>query len=467
MFSMTQQASSRPDPAHAGRSVLQTAAVFATGQTDPVAETRRILQSIELCPDKAIFTRVTPERAAREAEASAKRHRENRPMSLLDGVAVAWKDLFDVSGLVTTSGSGVLDEGQASADAEVLTRLTGAGAVTIGRVNMTEFAFSGIGLNPHFGTPVNPWSRDEPRIPGGSSSGSAVAVAAGLVPVGIGSDTGGSVRIPAAFNGVVGYKTSGGRWPMGGVFPLAPSLDTLGVFCRSVIDAVVVDAAARGMAAPDLRRGTLDGLRLIVPTNVVLDALDPAVESNFENVLRRLDRAGVSIERRAVPAFDEIVALSALRGALVNIEAYALHKGRLGAETIGRMDPRVVKRMMIGASITPDDEAAIRAARARLVAEMAAAMDGHCLVAFPTVAHTAPPIAALEADDDLFSAVNGKTLRNTLLGNFLDWCGLTVPNGFDAAGLPTGFLLSGAPGRDDHLLATALVAESLIRGDVV
>ena len=462
---MIQQASPRPDPAQAGRSLIQTAALYASGQSDPVRETDRVLQGIELCPDKAIFTRVTPERAKREAAASAKRQREGRPAGLLDGVAVAWKDLFDLSGLVTSAGSRVLDEGVAACDAEVVSRLAGAGAVTVGRVNMTEMAFSGIGLNPHFGTPVNPWSRDEPRIPGGSSSGSAVAVAAGLVPVGIGSDTGGSVRIPAAFNGIVGYKTSGGRWPMGGVFPLAPSLDTLGVFCRSVVDAVVVDAAARALAAPDLRRGTLDGLRLLVPTNLVFDGLDAAVQENFDAAIARLQRGGAAIERVSLPAFDEILALSTRHGALVNIEAYALHKHRLDDSVTGRMDRRVVKRLLIGASITPADEDAIRTARGRLVAQTRAAMEGHCLVAFPTVPHTAPAIAALDADDELFGAVNAKTLRNTLLGNFLDWCGVSIPNGFDAAGLPTGFLLSGAPGRDDHLLATALAAEGLIRGD--
>lgn len=455
----------RPDPAHAGRSILQTAALFASGQTDPASETRRILQAIELWPDRAIFTRTTPERAMREAEASSRRHRENRPASLLDGVAVAWKDLFDVVGLVTTAGSRVLDENKALSDAEALTRLTAAGAVMVGRTNMTEFAFSGLGLNPHFGTPVNPWSRDEARIPGGSSSGSAVAVAAGLVAAAIGSDTGGSVRIPAAFNGLIGYKTSSGRWPMGGVLPLAPSLDTLGVFCRSVVDAVIVDAAARGVAAPDLRRGTLDGLRLIVPTNVVLEELDPAVGNNFEAALRRLERAGVSVQRRRFEAFDEIAALAARHGALVNMEAYALRKGTLDGPVVERMDRRVVKRFMIGASITAADEEAVRAARRRLVAETATALEGHCLVSFPTVAHTAPPIAALEADDGLFDTTNAKTLRNTSLGNFLDWCGISVPNGLDEAGLPTGFLLSAGPGRDDHLLACSLAAAGLIQGD--
>ena len=460
---MTHAKTSVPPRSTGGRSILQTAAIFASGQTDPEAETRRILQAIELHPDKAIFTRLTPERAMAEARGAAERHRDGRPRSLLDGVAIAWKDLFDFAGLVTTAGSRILDGDAAAADAEVLTRLKAAGAVAVGRVNMTEFAFSGIGLNPHFGTPVNPWSRDDPRVPGGSSSGSAVAVAAGLVAAAIGSDTGGSVRIPAAFNGIVGYKTSGGRWPMGGTFPLSPTLDTLGVFCRSVVDAVIVDAAARGLAAPDLRVGTLDGLRLIVPTNVVFDEIEPAVARNFEASMTRLEAAGIAIEHRPIAAFDEIRAANAKHGAIVNLEVYGLHKDRLASDAASRMDRRVVKRMMLGAAIGPADAEILYALRRRLVAETAAMLEGHCLMAFPTLPHTAPSIAALEADDDLFASVNTKTLRNTLLGNFLDWCGMSIPNGLDDAGLPTGFLLSGAPARDDHLLSTALAAESLVR----
>ncbi len=448
------------------RSLLQTAALFADGRTDPGAETRRLLEAVERHPDPAIFTLLTPERALREAKGAALRHREGRPMSLLDGVAVAWKDLFDFAGLVTAAGSRVLDEGPAKADAEIVARLAAAGAVTLGRVNMTEFAFSGLGLNPHFGTPVNPWSPPgDPRVPGGSSSGSAVAVAAGLVPIAIGTDTGGSVRVPAALNGVVGYKTSGGRWPMRGTFPLSESLDTLSVFSRSVVDAVVVDAAARGLPAPDLRRGTLDGMRLIVPTSVVLDDTEGAVLDNFEAALRRLEARGVVIERRPFPIFDEIRALTAQHGALVTLEAFALHKARLASPAAERMDRRVVARISLGEAMSADDAAVIRETRRRLVAKAAALLEGHCLVAFPTVPRTAPSIAALDADDELFVATNISVLRNTLLGNFLDWCGVSIPNGLDEAVLPTGFLLSGGPGRDDHLLSVAMAAEPLIRGD--
>ena len=448
-----------------GRSLLQTAALFAGGAGDPVAETQRIIDAIGRHPDKAIFTGLLPERAAEEAVASARRHRAGRPLSLIDGVAIAWKDLFDVAGEVTRAGSLVLDDGPAGVDAAVLARLSAAGAITVGRTNMTEFAFSGIGLNPHYGTPVNPFSpAGDPRIPGGSSSGSAVAVAAGLVPVAIGTDTGGSVRIPAAFNGIVGFKTSGGRWPMAGTFPLSASLDTLGVFSRNVVDAIVVDAAARGLAAPDLRRAEPEGLRLIVPTNVVFDEVDAAVLSNFEAAIIRLEAAGVRIERRILPVFDAIRTLSLRHGALVNLEAYALHRERLASVEAQRMDQRVARRMRLGQTITPDDALVIRETRVRLISETAALLDGRCLVAFPTIAHVAPSISALEADEDLFLAANAKTLRNTLFGNFLDWCGVSMPNGTGAAGMPTGFLLSGAPGCDDHLLSAALAVETLVRG---
>ena len=447
------------------RSAIGTAARYAARATDPVRETRRILDAIAEAAGRSIFTLATADRAMAEAHASAARWQEGRPRGCLDGVAIAWKDLFDLAGEVTTAGSRVLGgEPAAERDADLVVRLAEAGAVAVGRVNMTEFAYSGLGLNPHHGTPVNPWSRDEPRVPGGSSSGSAVAVAAGLVPLSIGSDTGGSVRIPAAFNGIVGYKTSGGRWPLGGVFPLSRTLDTLGVFSRSVVDAVVVDAAARGLAAPDLRRGSLAGLRLIVPTNVVMDALEPAVLDNFEAALGRLALAGAQVERRSVPAFDAVMALNAEHGALAAFEAHALHRERIASEAVSRMDRRVVARLRGAATIPTGSQRIIRETRTRLVGEAAALFDDHTLVAFPTVPHVAPAIAALEGDDALFVRTNTKTLRNTMLGNMLDWCGISIPSGFGEAGLPTGLLLSGGPGRDDHVLATALAAEDLIRG---
>jgi len=325
---------------------------------------------------------------------------------------------------------------------------------------MTEFAYSGIGLNPHFGTPLNPYG-STPRVPGGSSSGSAVAVARGLTPVAIGTDTSGSVRVPAAFNGVVGYKSSAGRYPMEGVFPLSRTLDTLGVFARSVADAILIDKAMRGAAPVLAPPAPIQGLRLIVPTTIVLDDCEPEVLANFEASLAALAAAGAVIERRPFPIFDEIGALHKRFGLIVAHEAYALHRERIAGPAAAVMDRRVVKRLAAAKALDPSALPALLEARRALV-KRAAATCGGALVTYPTVAHVAPAIARLDNDDEVFAQVNMKTLRNTMLGNMLDWCGVSLPNGFGADAMPTGLLLSGRPGEDDRLLAAALAVEETV-----
>ncbi len=444
---------------------MQLAALLQAGAMDAVELAQATLASIEACEDKAIFIHMAPERALQEAHEASRRLRSGRARSLLDGVPIGWKDLFDLEGQVTTAGSRVLAADPVAArDAAVVARLKEAGMVSIGRLNMTEFAFSGIGLNPHYGTPHNPHGRDLPRIPGGSSSASGVAVAKGLVPVAMGTDTGGSVRIPAAYNGIVGYKATRGRYAMEGVFPLSTSLDSLGPLCRTVEDAVLVDAAMQGLTAPVVRRGELNGLRLVVPTNIVLDDLEPAVAASFEAAISRLCAKGVVIERRALPAFDALASLTRARGALVNAEAHALHLERLNGPAAAQMDQRVVSRARLGAEISVPDYLAIVQARSRLIAETEGLVGRDSLIAFPTIAHVAPPIEPLEKDVEFFFKTNAKTLRNTLLGNFLDWCGVSIPCGTGDADMPIGFLLSGLFGQDERLLSAALAAEDTIRG---
>jgi aspartyl-tRNA(Asn)/glutamyl-tRNA(Gln) amidotransferase subunit A len=447
-----------------GRSALQLGQSLRDGSvsTEEVAE--QALAAIATCEDQAIFTRVTADRARAEAKSGSQRRRNGRPASALDGVPVAWKDLFDLAGVPTTAGSRLFEaNAPAREDAKVVLRLKDAGMVCVGRVNMTEFAYSGIGLNPHYGTPRNPHGRGEARVPGGSSSGSAVAVARGLVPVAIGTDTGGSVRIPAAFNGIIGYKASTDRYPMGGVFPLSQTLDTLGVLAQSVEDAVVVDAAMCGVATPRTRKASVKGLRVIVPTNVVFEDCQPAVMKNFEAALERLMSAGARIERNAMPALDEILMLSRRHGTIVAAEAYALHRERVEGPDADRIDRRVAKRIALARTMQMVDYIAIMQARSRLIWQMNQLLAGDVLVAMPTVPHTAPSIEALEADDDLFVRFNARTLRNTMLGNFLGWCGVSFPTGTDENGLPTALLLSGAPATDERLLSFSLGAEALIR----
>jgi aspartyl-tRNA(Asn)/glutamyl-tRNA(Gln) amidotransferase subunit A len=447
-----------------GRSALQLAGMIQSGVADPREIAEATLAGIEACDEPGLFVLVTADRARAEAAAASERVRAGRPRGLLDGVPVAWKDLFDLQGATTTAGSRVLArQAPAAEDAAVVQRLRAAGMVSVGRVGMTEFAFSGLGLNPHFGTPRNPHGGGEARIPGGSSSGSAAAVARGLVSVSIGTDTGGSVRIPAAFNGIVGYKATYGRYPMEGVFPLSRSLDSLGVLCRTVADAAAVDAAMQGKVGSDVTRQAIAGARIVVPTNVVFDDAEPAVVECFEAALDRLSRAGARIERRVIAAFDGVLEVGARHGALVTAEAYALHIARLSGAAADEMDPRVASRMRSGAKISMVDLVEIRDARARLIADARRDVGLDAFVAYPTVAHVAPLVKPLEQDDALYVQINARTLRNTMLGNFLEWCGVSLPCGTDGHGLPVGFLLSAPGGKDTELLGLALEVEGLLR----
>lgn len=450
---------------HLGKSAAQLSVSIQSGALDPRALVEETLSAIGDHADRAIFTCLTPQRAKAEAEAAAKRIRDGRSLGLLDGIPVAWKDLFDLEGVVTTAGSRVLaGDPPATGDAAVVAALAAAGMVCVGRTNMSEFAFSGIGINPHYGTPRNPADGDVARIPGGSSSGAGVAVAAGLVPVAIGTDTGGSIRIPAAFNGVVGYKATRGRYPMAGVFPLAESLDSLGPLVRTVRDAVWVDAAMRGLTAPAVTRTPLAGRSLIVPQTIVFDGIEPGVAAAFESTIDRLAAAGARIRRQAFPVFTELFELIARRGPLVTAEAFVLHEERLAGPAAAMMDPRVVARTRLGEKIRLADYLAILAARRRMIDEIARAVGTDEILVSPTLPFVAPPTAPLLADTDLFFATNGRALRNTQIGNFLDWCGVSIPCGTGDAGLPVGCLLSGLPGTDEHLLSVALAAEPIVRG---
>ncbi|MBO3762235.1 amidase [Ciceribacter sp. L1K22] len=448
-----------------GKSVAQLAVLLQQRALDPVDLAEETLDAMANHPDKAIFTTMTADRARTEARLSSERIRGGRSHGLLDGVPIAWKDLFDLKGLSTTAGSVVLKSEQpASTDADVVTALKSAGMVCIGRTNMSEFAFSGLGINPNYGTPRNPRSTDVPRLPGGSSSGSAVAVAAGLVPVAMGTDTGGSVRIPAAFNGLVGYKASRSRYSMSGVYPLATSLDSLGPLVRTVSDAIWVDAAMRRMTAPSIPATSIADLKLVVPETVFFDGAEPGVVAAFEAAISRLEKSGVRVRRQAFPEISEIFELMTQHGALVTAEAYVLHHERLAGPDASRMDHRVVQRARLGEKISLVDYVMIQQARERLTRSFASKLSSGELIASPTLPHVAPPIEPLLENDDLFFATNGKTLRNTLIGNFLDWCGVSLPSGKGDAGMPVGFLLSGLKGQDEAVLSAAFAIEHIVGG---
>lgn len=444
-------------------SIAELSVLIHTGAVDPVAVTEAVLDGIRAWPDKAVFTTLLETRAMAEAEAASKRLKEGRSLGPLDGIPIAWKDLFDMEGLTTTAGSAILKStAPAARDAVVVDLLKQAGMVAIGRTNMSEFAFSAIGINPHYGTPHNPHGKDVPRVPGGSSSGAGVAVAAGLLPVAIGTDTGGSIRIPAGMNGTVGYKATRGRYSMRGVFPLAKSLDSLGPLCRTLQDAVWIDAAMRGLAVPQTARRPARPLDIVVPENGVFDDAETGVVEAFEAAIRRLEKAGCTVTRLVIPAFDELPQLMTKYGPLVTAEAFALHRDRLAGPDASRIDPRVAARTRLGERISAADYIATIEARARMTAETEQLIGGR-LVAMPSVAHVAPKLEPLLKDDEAFFAINSRTLRNTGFGNFLDWCGVSIPCGTGEADMPVGLLLSGQANQDEDVLMAAMAYEDIIR----
>jgi aspartyl-tRNA(Asn)/glutamyl-tRNA(Gln) amidotransferase subunit A len=443
-------------------SAAALARLYRDGAITPSDATDWFLDRIETTTDRAIFITVTAERARQEAGASTARYRAGSALGPLDGVPVAWKDLFDLAGTTTTAGSDVYRSAPvAKADATVVRRLADAGTVSLGKVNLSEFAYSGLGLNPHFGTPRNPFDAKVHRAPGGSSSGSAVAVAAGLAPVAIGTDTGGSVRIPAAFNGLVGFKTAEGSIDKTGVFALSPTLDTVGPLARTVEDCLLLYAALKGGSPAEAKPADVSTLRFVVPTNIVFDEAEEAVVANFRALLAKLERKGAKIVERPVSAFDAIRATS-VHGNIVAAEAYFAHRRLIDSADVERVDPRVTARIMRGASMSAYDLLALHAARTDLQKALRADLDGAMLL-FPTVPHTAPPVAPLDADPDLFHAVNVKTLRNTMLGNFLNLPGFAIPSGVDANGLPTSILISAPAGSETILFAASLAVESAVK----
>jgi aspartyl-tRNA(Asn)/glutamyl-tRNA(Gln) amidotransferase subunit A len=445
------------------RSAAAIGRLIAKGDLDPVEVAEFFLDRIERDRANPSFVLVTRERALKEAAASRKRHREGRPAGPLDGVPVAWKDLVDMAGERTTAGSALfVDSALKQNDAPIVANLSAAGLAALGKTNLSEFAFSALGLNPHFGTPRNPRDAATPRIAGGSSSGSAVAVAAGLAPCAIGSDTGGSIRAPASFCGIVGFKTSEGRIDKRGVFPLSRTLDTIGPLARTVEDCVLIDMALRGQSGAPVRPLDLNGVEFVVPDKTGIDDLDAAVAANLEAAMKRLAAAGAKVMSRPAPLIGAMRALTAQHGSLVAIEAYAEHRAILESADAQRMDRRVVRRAM-GGRVSGDDVIKLRRGREDLIAALGDELKGALLV-LPATPMTAPPIDALERDDELFRATNLRAIHYTFLGNLFRMCGLALPSGTDAAGLPTGVQFLAPEGNDDRLLSIGLSIEVALSG---
>ena len=425
------------------------------GTIDPVELTTGFFSAIKSHPDQErIYARLSEERAMSEAHAASKRAHSKTRRSLLDGVPISWKDLYDTAGIGTESGAALLKGRVPERDAEVVENASHAGLVCLGKTHQTELAFSGLGVNPTTQTPPN--SINPPLAPGGSSSGAAVSTALGLAAAGIGSDTGGSVRIPAAWNDLVGLKTTSGLLSLKGVVPLCAKFDTVGPLCRSVEDANHLTAAMAGGTPQDLKNSSLKGKRLFVCESVALDDCDVEILEAFETSVSALVEAGAIIERGPIA---EVAKAMPLSGSLFAPEAYATWRTEIETSPDAMFSP-VLARFRAGADVSAvtylQASQQLDALRHDYISRMAT----YDAVLIPTSPILPPETAKLIADEDYFTERNLLALRNTRIGNLMGLCALTLPTNRPHCGL----MMMGVPFGEAALLRLGSAAEEVLRG---
>ncbi|MGS0624077.1 amidase [Ralstonia sp. VS2407] len=444
--------------------IRSLAADLAAGRTTSVALTEAALQRAEShrAAGGAAYVSIDVQAALAMARAADAARAAGNVPSLLAGLPVSIKDLFDVAGQVTAAGSRALaDQPRATADAAAVARLRSAGAVLLGRTNMSEFAFSGLGLNPHYGTPRTP--ADGARAAGGSTSGGAVTVAGGMAVAALGTDTGGSIRIPSAFCNLTGFKPTARRVPMTGAVPLSTSLDSGGPLANSVDCCAIVDAVLSGESGNDACDTTavpLAGLRFGITQDFVGADLDNTVAVAFNRAVERLERAGAHIVRFEFPELLQLPEINS-GGGFSAAESWAWHRSLL-ARAEAQYDPRVATRIRRGEQMSAAAYIDVINARVRMIAAARKRLGNFDAWLMPTVAIVPPEVAPLEADDAAFFRVNALALRNPSVINFLDGCALTLP--VHAAGeLPVGLSLCGLANDDARILRVGRAVEAALR----
>jgi aspartyl-tRNA(Asn)/glutamyl-tRNA(Gln) amidotransferase subunit A len=437
------------------------AADLAAGRTTSRRLVEQCLARIA-APDgegSRVFLKVDAERALALADHHDAERRNGRAVSPFAGIPISIKDLFDRKGEVTLAGSTLLRNAPpATEDATAVARLIAAGFVPIGRTNMTEFAFSGLGLNCHYGTPANPFDRATGRIPGGSSSGAAVSITDGMAFAALGTDTGGSCRIPAAMCGIVGFKPTARRVPLTGAFPLSPSLDSIGPLASSVECCAIVDAILAGESVEPLKARPLQGVRFAVPQSFVFGEIEPAVASAFQRAVSALSAQGADVVDLPLKPFLELPDINR-KGGLAPPEAYAIHREWVAWQA-DAYDPRVLTRILRGKEQDAADYIQLRQARERFIARVTEELQGFDTMLMPTVPIVAPPIDSL-GDDDAYTRTNMLALRNPSIVNFLDGCAISIPC-HTPGEAPVGLMIAALGGRDRDLLAIAKSAEAVL-----
>ncbi|GKY86329.1 amidase [Sinisalibacter aestuarii] len=426
---------------------------IAAGEIDPVDLATVYFSAIKAHPLRdRIYARLTEARGMAEAEAAALRAKAGTRRGPLDGVPVSWKDLFDTAGIATEAGSAMLKGRVPDSDADVVANATAMGLVGLGKTHMSELAFSGLGLNPVTETP--PCVNDPDAVPGGSSSGAAASVAFGLAPAGMGSDTGGSVRIPSAWNDLVGLKTTSGRLSLRGVVPLVASFDTVGPLCRNVEDAALFLAALEGRSrSADLTGASLAGTRFLILENGYRDLRD-APRAGFESAVERLRAAGAVVERAHIGVIDEALAMSAI---LYTPEAYATWRDEIEAQP-ELMFHEILERFRAGGRFSAADLVAAQQKLAQIRVEYHRLTAGYDAVILPSAAIMPPKAQKLLDDHDYYVTENLLTLNNTRIGNLTGGAALTLPTGLPS----TGIMFVGPPMSEERLLRIGAAAEAAL-----
>ncbi|QNI04383.1 amidase [Halomonas sp. SH5A2] len=447
--------------AHYPSSALAIGEDIKHGRLDPVMLTRHCLAAAK--DSDAVFISLTPERAMFEAEAAARRQEHGATLGPLDGVPIAWKDLFDVAGVATTAGGRVLTDEPAKYDATAVRHAAAAGIVCLGKTNLTELAYSGLGLNPHYGTPHHTPGTGEPRVPGGSSAGSAVAVAKGIVPAAIGTDTAGSLRVPAAFNGLTSYRPSQARHSRQGVTPLAHSLDTIGVIATTLQDCLAIDDVMRGEEVTTRETADPESTIIVLDTAYLDDErIAESVRTNLERSAEQLVNAGFHLVRRKLASVSDTLNLIQQHGWLGAAEAYTEYRELLESDAADAMDPRVRQRLLNAQKMTPDSIVTLYRQRRALQAQLCHELAGATLLS-PTVAHVAPLLAPLEDDPERFAEMNLATLRLSMVASLLDAPAVALPSGVDENQQHTSIQLTAPSGEDEALMRVALAVSDHLR----
>ncbi len=441
---------------------LQLGDKIAQGEINPVDLTQYFLTRIkEKDPDHKIFVRLTEERALKEAEAAKVRAARGERLSPLDGVPISWKDLFDTAGVTTEAGCQLLEGRVPEKDAECLTRATRAGLICLGKTNMPDLAFSGLGNNPWTGTGPNPHDPETDRVPGGSSSGAALSVYHGLAAAGIGSDTAGSVRIPSAWCGITGLKTTHGLISLEGSVPLSPSQDTVGPLTRDVADANALCAILSGKPAADLKGASLKGVRILRATTVFDDLVIPEIKDALDAALDKLRAAGAEVVEGPVPAFKEVLDTCNQLGYPGMLEGYALY-GDMIRENPDRIASAIGKRFMAGENFTAAQAIQLEFALKRLTKEYVTQVSDFDLVVGATQPDIPPILEKLYEDNDYYIEMALMSISLTRLSNLLGLCATSLPAGF-AKGFPVGMMLMAPGHQEGKLLRLSKAAEDALR----